>query len=157
MILLTLSPSNALQLLNGKPVVLPFKVPLGTAYMYVAINSGILCENLDEPKIVYFKGARNIPLKVSLSPMNGLVVAKCEITACEPYLRFTDRKKVYAVDFSALTVFDKPMELKEFGITRAPSRWQHIELAPEWDALPSEPTEEDIDLYDKKQRVEVGK
>ena len=147
MILLTLSPSNALQLLNGKPVVLPFKVPLGTAYIYE--QRGRLRNKWSNhfgrtPSPKEYEG-------------RGQVVAKCEITACEPYLRFTDRKKVYAVDFSALTVFDKPMELKEFGITRAPSRWQHIELAPEWDALPSEPTEEDIDLYDKKQRVEVGK
>jgi predicted transcriptional regulator len=43
-------------------------------------------------------------------------------------LKYGKTKPLSALHLTALTVLDKPMELKEFGITRAPQSWQYVEV-----------------------------
>lgn len=86
-ILKSFSPQRMALLLNGKMTVdvwktIPKSLKNGepiTVYGYCTINGGLLQRNLYEDKIIYLKGAREIPLNVALSPMNGLVA--CKFTA----------------------------------------------------------------------------
>lgn len=120
-ILITVSPMKAFYILNGMQFISVFKVPV-PCVAYIGVSSygkGLLQRNLDENKIVLFKGAREIPLNVALSPMSGVVVAKCEITGCEKVFSFDWQGDEYSDPryhhtVSDLTILDEPMTISQF-------------------------------------------
>jgi hypothetical protein len=177
-ILLTVYPSEAVQLLNGTLSVLvrSWKVPLGTAYIYCSkpkkkYRIGCMVFFSDE---LYRTPKGEIKFGSSVELMaydnydksnflSGKVVAKCGITDCKK-VSFLDwrtdeyTKPMYHHTLSSLTVFDKPMELRQFKsvaflnrpfklstlkdgetiskskweemarITRSPQSWQYVEV-----------------------------
>ena len=153
--ILTVSPTEAVELLNGNlaSLIRSWEVPLGTAYLAVKKEKPELHRydswNGEEWERHY------ILRKPSIGEwlQNGLVVAKCEITenaiqgvkdiGNATYIR------MYGFRFSFLSVLDKPMEVGQFyrkpfkdckanceelplcselRLTRLPSRWQKVEV-----------------------------
>jgi hypothetical protein len=157
--LVSIHPLPLSQILNGTKTLEIRKhapKPPFIAYGYCTYNGGLLQTNLDENKIVYFKGAREIPLNVALSPMNGLVVCKFVVDkvdkidyeifiktpscgynisheqlelACLSYNEIENYGKgfpLYAWHISQLEVFDEPMQIGEFYTTKS----KHIKATP---------------------------
>ena len=155
-ILLTVSPSEAVGLLNGTLATLirSWSVPLGTAYIAVKKEKPYVSEwHREEPPRFF------IPTKTVLwidkifggvNYLNGLVVAKCEINSVMQYPTL----HLAIIYLSNLSVLDKPMEVKQFytrkckafkatgtdlkhslkieytrtSLSRLPSRWQAVEV-----------------------------
>jgi hypothetical protein len=156
--LLTVSPKEAVELLNGNlaDLIRSWKVPLGTAYIAVKKEKPYVSEWHREEPPRFFIPTKEIlwidKIFGGVNYLNGLVVAKCEITGCKK-VSFLDwrtdeyTKPMYHHTVSNLTVLDKSMELKDFivrkevlnndktrigwlkgTLTRLPSRWQEVEV-----------------------------
>jgi len=160
--LLTVSPKEAVELLNGNlaDLIRSWKVPLGTAYIAVKKEKPYVSEWHREEPPRFFIPTKEIlwidKIFGGVNYLNGLVVAKCEITACEPtknrvlqmlVRRNADKSDYHDITFTSLSVLDKPMEVGQFKgngiagrydtgvkiygwkpITKLPSRWQEVEV-----------------------------
>ena len=61
--------------------------------------------------------------------LNGKVIARFWLEECENDLeKYGKGKPVYAWHIKKLEIFDEPLELSEFGITKAPSTYQWSEI-----------------------------
>jgi len=173
-ILLTVSPKEAVELLNGNAtsLVRSWKVPLGTAYIGVSqgtprlievVHKGDMCYDTKVTETFFIKMEEKYDIMKNtcwaLGGKFGKIVAKCEITKCEVQYCGKNLEGFYGVNgglepdykinFTSLSVLDKPMEVGKFyrkpfkdckanceelplcselRLTRLPSRWQEVEV-----------------------------
>ena len=133
MILLTVSPQVAVELLNGHATALvrSWKVPLGTAYICCAKPKkkyrigcmGFFSDELYRTPKGEIKFGSSVELMAyddydKSNFLSGKVVAKCEITKVYEcgYDDENDDACVtgYVITLSSLSVLDKPMEVSQF-------------------------------------------